>query len=481
MKTEAKVGLFVTAGLIFLFLLSTQVNKFQGLGKKGYDVQAVINDASGLEPHAKVKMKGVEIGYVKKISLAGTKVVVTLFIYKNAKVPSDSQVLLAQESLLGGKYINIIPGQNQQYLTNNGKLTRQKPVASMEEMASYIADAAEELKGFIAELRETFDPQSREHLKKTFGNLDSLTSDLKELVAENRSGVDNLVKNINNAAEKFAEMSSKFSTSADTINSDLPDIMAKLEKTLDSFKGVGGTLNDRLPALADKFESLEDQLDGLIKENRKPLHSALTSFDGFFKKGKGTIDKLEDYLDSVTQSRLNLGLQSYYMANDGDMKGGMHIDYMPTYTRHYMLDIVSAPDYSRKVGGLYPAELDHTKGKFYASAQIGKRYEDVMFRGGLIESTAGFGLDYFAYYDKLKFSVDAFDFGAVNDLRGNNPRLRATMRYRFFKHIDTYLGADNMLNSDAFNIFFGMGVHFEDDRIKYLLGSGASAGASASK
>ncbi|MCF6201444.1 MAG: MlaD family protein, partial [Hydrogenimonas sp.] len=281
MKTEAKVGLFVTIGLILLFALSTQVNKFQGLGKNGYDVEAVLNDASGLEPHAKVKMKGVEIGYVKNISLTGTKVIVTLFIYENAKIPSDSQVLLAQESLLGGKYINIIPGNTDRYLVNNGKLTKQKPVASMEEMASYIADAAEVLKGFIAELRETFDPQSREHLRNTFGKLDALTADLRELVSKNRSGVDDMVKSINDAADEFAQMSSKFAKSADTINADLPDIMAKLDKTLEEFKGVGGTLNKRLPALVDKFESLEDQLNGVIEENRKPLNSALISFDGF--------------------------------------------------------------------------------------------------------------------------------------------------------------------------------------------------------
>jgi len=244
MKTEAKVGLFVAIGLIFLFLLSTQVNKFQGFGKKGYDVQAVINDASGLEPHAKVRMKGVEIGYVKKISLSGTKVVVTLFIY---------------------------PGSAHEYLKREGKLTKQKAMASMDEMASSMAEAADELRGFISEMRQTLDAGSREHLKKTFSNLDTLTADLKELIADNKEGVDSLVEKINDAAEKFAQMSSKFSTSADTINSDLPDIMAKLEDTLDSFKGVGGTLNDRLPALADKFESLEDRLSGLIDENRKPL------------------------------------------------------------------------------------------------------------------------------------------------------------------------------------------------------------------
>ncbi len=481
MKTEAKVGLFVTIGLIFLFLLSTQVNRFQGVGKKGYDVQAIVNDASGLERHAKVKMKGVEIGYVKDISLAGTKVVLTLFVYKNAKIPSDSQVLLTQESLLGGKYINIIPGSEHRYLAENGKLTREKPMATLDEMGSKVADAAEELKGFIHELRETLDPESRSHLQKTFSNLDKLTSDLKEVVASNKEGIDRLVKNINAAAEKFGTMSSKFSSSADTINSDLPDIMAKLQKTLDSFHGVGDTLNNRLPKLADKFESLEDNLDLVIKENRKPLKSALTSVDGFFKKGSGTIDKLDDYLDSVTQSRLDMGLVSYYQANDANIKGGMHLDYRPYYTRHYMFDIISAPDYSQKIEGKYPAEMDHESGKFYVSAQIGKRYQDFMVRGGLIESTAGAGIDYYAMYDKLKVSFDAYDFDAVNDLRGTNPHLRAMARYRFLKHVDGYVGADNFLNNDAFNVFLGLGVSFEDDRIKYLLGAGASAGASASK
>ncbi|BDY13523.1 MlaD family protein [Hydrogenimonas cancrithermarum] len=481
MKTEAKVGLFVTIGLVLLFLLSTQVNKFQGFGKKGYDVEAIVSDASGLERHAKVKMKGVEIGYVKEISLSGTKVVLTLFVYKNAKIPSDSQVLLTQESLLGGKYINIIPGSAHVYLAEDGKLTREKPMATLDEMGTRVAEAAEELRGFIHELRKTLDPGSREHLKNTFSNLDTLTQDLKEVVSGNKKGIDDLVKNINEAAEKFGRMSAKFSESADTINGDLPDIMAKLEKTLDSFQGVGETLNTKLPRLADKFESLEDQLDIVIKENRKPLKSALTSVDGFFKKGQGTIDKLDDYLNSVTQSRLDLGLDSYYLANDGKLKGGMHIDYMPTYTRHYMLDIVSGPDYTELVNGEYPAEMDHQKGKFFVSAQIGKRFEDFLVRGGLIESTAGAGIDYFAYYDKLKLSLDAYDFSAVNDIRGEKAHLRATMRYRFYKHIDAYLGADNFLNTDARNLFFGMGVSFEDDRIKYLLGAGASAGASAAQ
>jgi phospholipid/cholesterol/gamma-HCH transport system substrate-binding protein len=145
-----------------------------------------------------------------------------------------------------------------------------------------------------------------------------------------------------------------------------------------------------------------------------------------------------------------------------------------------MLDIISAPDYTdTDDAGEYLGDLDHEKGKWYVSAQVGKRYRDFMVRGGLIESTAGGGVDWYVYHDKLKFSLDAYDFNAVNDLRGTNAHLRATVRYRFYKFINAYAGYDNFLNSDASNLFFGLGIRFEDDRMKYLLGAGAGAAGAA--
>ena len=480
MRAEAKVGLFVAVALVLLFLLSTQVNKFQGVGKKGYRVEALLDDASGLENHAKVKMKGVEIGYVKNIALAGDKVDVTLFIYKNVKIPVDSEVTLTQDSMLGTKYVSIVPGHARQYLASGGVIRKELPVMGLEKMGAKVAGAAEELKKFIHELRETLNDQSRTELKKTFANLEVLTRDLRQIVSENRQNLNRLIVNINNAAEKFGRMSDKFSGSADTINAKLPHILAQLQETLDAYKSAGKTLDQKLPTLADKFESVEDNLNDLLKENKKPLNNALVSVNHFFTSGQGTLHKLDRYLDAVTQTRLELGMDGYYLADDGNFKGGLHIDYMPYYTRHYLLDVVSAPDYSRKnSAGEYYGDLKHEEGKWYVSAQVGKRYRDFMVRGGIIENTAGGGLDWYMMHNNLKVSMDAYDFNAVNDIRGSNAHLRATVRYRFYRHINAYLGYDNFLNSDADNIFFGMGIRFEDDRMKYLLGAGAGAAGAA--
>lgn len=69
MKTEAKVGLFITLSLLFLFALLTQLSSFDNLFKKSYPLVAMIKDGSGLKEKAKVKLKGVNIGYVKEVSL----------------------------------------------------------------------------------------------------------------------------------------------------------------------------------------------------------------------------------------------------------------------------------------------------------------------------------------------------------------------------------------------------------------------------
>jgi len=76
---------------------------------------------------------------------------------------------------------------------------------------------------------------------------------------------------------------------------------------------------------------------------------------------------------------------------------------------------------------------------------------------------------------KLKFSLEAFDFNAYNDIRGDKAHLKSYLTYTMKKHIQLYTGYDNFLNPNAKNIYFGLGVKFEDDDLKYIIGSGAAS------
>ena len=58
MKTEAKVGLFITVSLFFLFGLLSQLSSFDNLFKKSYPIMAKVDDGSDSKKKLKLNSKG---------------------------------------------------------------------------------------------------------------------------------------------------------------------------------------------------------------------------------------------------------------------------------------------------------------------------------------------------------------------------------------------------------------------------------------
>ncbi len=462
MNVEAKVGAFVVSGLVLLFMLSTQVNDIGSFREEGKNINAYIKDASGLELKSKVKLNGVEVGYIDDISLVDHKVKLRFFIQKGIDIPIDSSVMVTQDTVLGGKLINIALGESNTSLSNNGSLSKVDRLSSFEETSDSVDKAAEELRLFMSELRQTFDPKAREDIQKALAEFAEVGKSLREVISENRS---NLYETIDN-----------FKQTGETINTRLPDIMSQLDSLTKRFDSVGGTLDDKLPIAMDKFISLEDNLSGILQESKTPLNSALVSADEFFSSGQEAFKKVDKLLSNFTKSELQFGMNANYMLSDSYVKTYVDINYLPDPSTYYMLSVISMEDYAQTdANGVYKAPELHDNGKFYFSAQYGKRYDDLLFRAGLIESTGGFGVDYFAMKDNLKFTLDAYDFNAENDFRNENAHLKLGVRYRFLKHLEMYVGWDNFINTKADNVYLGFGASFTEESMKYLLGSAAGS------
>lgn len=226
----------------------------------------------------------------------------------------------------------------------------------------------------------------------------------------------------------------------------------------------------------DRFTAIEKDLQEVIKENKQPLNSAIKSVDTFFAGGSETMQKIDKYISKGMNSQLEISMRAEAMGRDGNAKGYFGADYSPAPTKHYLVDIVSTKDHSKvDQNGKYIEPPKHSKGKTYISAQFGKRFDNVMVRGGLIESTGGVGVDYFAKKDKLKASLELYDFDAQNDARGSNAHAKASIRYKMLKHVDLVAGYDNFLNKKAATVFGGVGVTFVDDDLKYIIGSSATS------
>ena len=89
-----------------------------------------------------------------------------------------------------------------------------------------------------------------------------------------------------------------------------------------------------------------------------------------------------------------------------------------------------------------------------------KNIYNFTFKGGLIESTGGFSVDYRMLGDKLKFTLEAFDFADTN--------LKSYLRYDLYKGFYLVGGGNDLLDSQNSSTFFGGGLFLTNDDLKVL-------------
>jgi phospholipid/cholesterol/gamma-HCH transport system substrate-binding protein len=87
-----------------------------------------------------------------------------------------------------------------------------------------------------------------------------------------------------------------------------------------------------------------------------------------------------------------------------------------------------------------------------------------------MESSGGIGAEYYMLDDKIKFSVDAWNFSSKEP--GNeNTHVKTTVSYYLNKLLFLDAGYDNFLNAGRRAGFVGAGLRFDDEDLKYLMGS----------
>jgi len=278
-------------------------------------------------------------------------------------------------------------------------------------------------------------------------------------------------QNLYAAIDNFKDMSAGFRQTANTVNKDLPDTMAKINSLATRLDNISGALEYKLPEAVDKFTKIEDNVSVMLAENRAGLKDTISSAGSFFKSGEEAFGKVDTMLSNFTTSELQVAMHADYMMRDQYSKIYLGITYLPNPETYYMLDLISTDDYSK----FNELPGKHVKSARNYSVQYGKRFDDFLLRFGAIESTGGVGIDYFTKHDRLKFSAEAFDFNAMNDVRGDRAHLKAQLRYQMLKHLELYGGWDNFLNSKSQNLFLGLGLRFIDNDIKYTFGAASMA------
>jgi phospholipid/cholesterol/gamma-HCH transport system substrate-binding protein len=120
---ETAIGaLVVIAAVGFLYYASNIVG-ISGPSDT-YEVKASFRSAEGIALGTEVRMAGVKIGTVTAMALSPItfRAELNVAIKKSIEIPDDSAIAVTSEGLLGGNFIEIIPGASEFPVENGGEI-----------------------------------------------------------------------------------------------------------------------------------------------------------------------------------------------------------------------------------------------------------------------------------------------------------------------------------------------------------------------
>ena len=110
--TEVLTGGAVLAVAAFFLFYAGQTTGFGDGGGARYELNASFRSAEGVTLGTDVRLAGVKVGAVTGMALnpATFRADVTFSVEDGIALPDDSAAVVASEGLLGGTYLEIVPG-----------------------------------------------------------------------------------------------------------------------------------------------------------------------------------------------------------------------------------------------------------------------------------------------------------------------------------------------------------------------------------
>jgi phospholipid/cholesterol/gamma-HCH transport system substrate-binding protein len=107
---------------------------------KGYPISAAFSDVGGLPIGGEVRINGIKVGTVtgQKIDTDTFNAVVQMSIMPKVHLPEDTVASVANDGLLGGKYVRLDPGSATQTIPAGGTINHIKNYKSLEAMVGEI-------------------------------------------------------------------------------------------------------------------------------------------------------------------------------------------------------------------------------------------------------------------------------------------------------------------------------------------------------
>jgi phospholipid/cholesterol/gamma-HCH transport system substrate-binding protein len=157
---ELKVGIFVFLGLIAAGAIIFLIGDNKMLFNKKVDFIARFDDVQGLKPGSTVRMGGVDIGNVSRVSYPEDTgqlhidVVLSVSEREARRIRSDSEAGIGAKGLLGDKLVTISPGSAEKPAATPGTVLRAHSSDDLTQLVSRVEQMSQKADAALTNLQE---------------------------------------------------------------------------------------------------------------------------------------------------------------------------------------------------------------------------------------------------------------------------------------------------------------------------------------
>ena len=489
--TEFKVGLFTlvavsTLGYMF-FVLSP--DSFDREDRKEYYTELI--DAAGIITKTHVKTNGVTVGKVKSVALEASRTKIWMDISASVLIPVGSKIEVRTRGLLGDVFLEIVRAPDTgEYIKDKGFLPRSEEAVDIQALVGLMGGIAKDVKRITNSLAGVIGTdEGQSSVRNIVKNIELLSEDLRvtsgtirKSIGEREADMQDIVSNVRDSLRDIRSFSENLKDVLDDENREkIERILASFDESMLDVKGATKNIN----LISQKVEKGEGTLGRLINDD-----TALVEIEGAVKDIREVLSpvrKLQigvDYHgevrnDETTQNYFNLVFRTrpdrYYIVGVTDTETS-EVD-RTTETLQDTAGTDEDPPTRRTRETI--RETDALK----INLQFAKRWYFVALRFGLFESSGGFASDFYLWGDRLRFTMEAFNFKSKENEYRHVAHLKSYASILFFNHVYAMIGVDDITRKDLEtgerikkpNWFIGAGLAFNDDDIKAIFGAAALA------
>lgn len=246
MSAELKVGL-ISIAVIVVFIWLFSYLKGNNLFSRIDTYHVYYDNVAGLDVSSPVEINGLKAGVVESVKLVndGRGIVEVFFnIRKGIRLPENTIAEITTETLIAGMKIVLIPGSGSNWLSPGDVLQGRVAISIFDKVDSNFdpiviqtRNTISKLDTLLTNLNELINDEFAGNLGSSAANLESASSDLKQVLGSSRVEITELITNLNRIASVINNKSANIDSTINNINQITTSINeAGLDSTLHTFR-----------------------------------------------------------------------------------------------------------------------------------------------------------------------------------------------------------------------------------------------------